>query len=100
MVSDDEFDRVHKNIESKRIPTISLNQYQEYAADVDNKINLKREKGRRFVLTRNDLTQTYYRLCETCTATSFKVSFLNREDGQIYFLDTNCYLEVENKEES
>lgn len=96
----DEFSRVHKDVAFTSVNSVSLNQYNEYAADFDIEINLQQEGERRFVVTTNNLVKTYYRLCDSCKIAPGKISFINREDGRIYFLERHCYLEPENAEDA
>ncbi len=97
VLESNEFAREHKGIEFKRMPTIALDD-DRFLADVDMEFNLKKVKEGRYDLTLSDTFKVEYKACSNCNITNQKISFLNRQDGRIYFVEKDCYLELVNKD--
>ncbi len=98
VLESDEFSRTHKGVEFKRMPTIALNN-NRYMADVQMEFNLKKVKEGRYELTLSDTSKVQYKACSNCNITNQEISFLNRQDGRIYFVKQDYYLELVNKED-
>ena len=96
----DEFKREHKGVEFKNIPTISINKYNEYSTDIDMEFSIKKIKEGGYLLILNDGSKIPYKLCQTCNEQPEIFSFLNREDGKIYFINRDCYLELVNSDDA
>ena len=92
--------RVYRGIEFKSVATIVKNQYGEYTEDVDIEFNIKRGEGGKYTLTLTDGSVIMYQLCATCKESPADLSFLNREDGRIYFINRACYLELLDKDDA
>lgn len=98
VLESDEFAREHKEIEFKRMPTIALDN-NRYLADDDMEFNLKKLKDGKYELTLSDTSKVEYKACSNCNITNQEISFLNRQDGRIYFVDQDYYLELVNKDD-
>jgi hypothetical protein len=98
VLQSDEFNREHKGIHFTNMPTIELRN-NEYMADVELEFNLKKLKEGKYELTLSDTSKVQYEACLNCNITNQKISFLNRQDGKIYFVDGNYYLELVNKDD-
>lgn len=94
-----EFERVYNGILFKGMPTIYPNWANQYAADVMMEFNIVRNDTSTYILTVTDGTKIAYKLCSRCDKLPQMVSFLNRKDGRIYFIEKECYLELVNKED-
>jgi hypothetical protein len=99
VIESDEFAREHRGIVFKRIPTIALNNGNN-TADVELEFNLKEIGNGIFEMALNDGSKIKYRMSSGCNAKETLCSFLNRQDGRVYFVDMDCYLELVNKEDA
>lgn len=98
VIESDEFAREHRSTIFKRIPTIALNNGNN-TADVELEFNLKQIGNGIFEMTLNDGSKIKYQMSAECKIKNPLCSFLNRQDGRVYFVDTDCYLELVNKED-
>lgn len=98
VIESDEFVREHRGIIFKRIPTIALNNGNN-TADVELEFNLKEIGNGVFEMALNDGSKIKYRMSPGCKVKMILCSFLNREDGRVYFVDAVCYLELVNKDD-
>jgi hypothetical protein len=98
VIESDEFAREHRGIVFKRIPTIALNNGNN-TADVELEFNLKEIGNGTFEMTLNDSSKIKYQMSADCKVKNPLCSFLNRQDGRIYFVDRDCYLELVNKDD-
>lgn len=94
-IESDDFAREHRGIVFKRMPTISLNN-GNYVGDVELEFSLNDIGNRFFEMTLNDGSRVKYKLSGECKEKNPLCSFLNRQDGRIYFVDRDCYLELVN----
>ncbi|MBX2924074.1 MAG: hypothetical protein KF746_17880 [Chitinophagaceae bacterium] len=93
-----EFDRIHRGIKFTNMPTIEKRN-GALMHDVELEFNLKEIGNGIFEMTLNDGTKIKYRISSGCKVKKPLCSFLNRQDGKVYFVDADCYLELVNKDD-
>lgn len=94
-----EFNREYKGIEFKNMPAIRTHPVNGIVSADLIEFNLTRKSNTDYVLTVTDGSKLLYRLSSTCKEEPTMTSFLNRQDGRIYFINRDCYLELVNKED-
>ncbi len=99
VIESDEFAREHRGTVFKRIPTISFNSGSNIA-DVELEINIKESGNGIFEMTLNSGSKIKYQMSSGCKVRKPLFSFLNRQDGRLYFVGTDCYLELVNKKDA
>jgi len=93
VIESDEFEREHRGIVFKRIPTIASDNGHN-TADVELEFNLREIGNGVYEMTLNDGSKIKYRMSLGCKVEKPLCSFLNRHDGRVYFIDVDCYLEL------
>lgn len=95
VLESDEFKRTHKGIEYNRMPTI----YEDYngngfASGEDLEFNIRKDQDLFIVtFTAKGILEIPFKLNSTCGQEPSIVSFMNREEGKIYFIEKGCYME-------
>ncbi|WP_212005421.1 hypothetical protein [Chitinophaga sp. HK235] len=85
---------IYRGLKFVSYPTVSIKANQQYIPDDDLALNIKELGKSSYLVTLDDGTVLKYNLCSTCTGAKGPISFLNREDGRLYFANKNCYLEL------
>jgi len=99
VLESDEFKRTHKGIEYIRMPAIyyETNYDNGFVSDEDIEFNITEEKGIYTVIFTG--VTIPFKLSSSCSGVPSKVSFLNEQEGRIYFVERECYLELVNSED-
>jgi hypothetical protein len=95
----DEFKRVYDGIEYKRMPAVYFETDYDigFTSDEDIEFNVKKD-NEKYILTFTGLAVPF-KLCSSCKEEPSKFSFLNGQEGRIYFIEKQCYLELMNSED-
>jgi hypothetical protein len=105
VIENHKFDNVFRGISYFRIPTVKIDSiYPEYglSTDYETRINLEQtEKGAYTVNLIDDkgIRAFMYKMNEDCRVTPTKISYLNKENGHIYYIEKDCYLELVDKKD-
>jgi hypothetical protein len=94
VLEDSSLTETYKGLKYSRINTVknSFENVFEYSGDVA--ISIVLEKGDYFVrFNRKNEDIFKYKMCPQCDGTLGKISFLNKTNGNIYFIEKNCYIE-------
>jgi len=99
VLESDEFKRTYEGIEYVRMPAIyyETNYNTGFTSGEDVEFNIKREKD--FYTVTFTGTAILFKLCSACKTEPTQVSFLNEQEGRIYFVERECYLELINNED-
>lgn len=100
-----EFISDFNNIIYRRTPMICLTENKEYKYDNDVRLNIKKDKQDNYLVSfvDYDINNAKYKLIKKRKELQFTdlntISFVNKEDGIIYFLNNDFYIEPTNKSE-
>ena len=99
VLESDEFKRTYNGIEYVRMPAVyyETNYNTGFTSDEDVEFNVKKDKDIYTVTFTG--TPIAFKLCSACKTEPSKVSFLNEQEGRIYFVEKDCYLELVNSED-
>ncbi|MEJ1239603.1 hypothetical protein WBG78_15810 [Chryseolinea sp. T2] len=99
VLESDEFKRTYQGIEYVRMPAVyfETNYNVGFTSDEDVEFSIRKD-NERYVVTFTG-TPVPFKLSPSCKGEPGKVSFLNEEDGRIYFVARDCYLELVNSED-
>jgi hypothetical protein len=89
-----EFDREFNGIQFTQMPTVERNNYGEIVYNAMIEFNLKNLNKTGYILTLTKGEKIEYKLCSKCQTNPTRLSFLNKETGNIYFIEKDCYLEL------
>jgi hypothetical protein len=81
--------------DSKALETITFP--NGFVSDEDIEFNIKKEMDINTVTFTG--TAILFKLCSACKTEPSKVSFLNEQEGRIYFVERECYLEPVNSDD-
>lgn len=99
VLESDEFKRNYNGIEYIRMPAVYLE--TKYGNGIvsheDVEFNIKKDKDVYTVTFTG--TPIAFKLCSACKTEPSKVSFLSEQEGRIYFVEKECYLELVNSED-
>ena len=90
----EKYNEEYKGTKFTNIPSVREVENGSLIATSFVEYNLKIENNKQYVLTLRNGTKIHYRLCAECKVDPEEISFMNREDGRIYFIERNCYLEL------
>jgi hypothetical protein len=101
VIENDEFKAEHKGVEYRRPPTIYLDKFKEYVSDDDIRVNIKSDGNDKYRVTfiDNGIVAAPYKLHGNCKGELETISFVNKENGCIYFISQDCYLEPINRDD-
>lgn len=105
VVENHEFDRVFREIPYFRIPTVKVDPtYPEYglSSDYSAEINIEQTQNGNYKVSLIDdkgIRTIIFKMNKGCTESTTKISYLNKENGYIYFIEEGCYLELVNKKD-
>jgi hypothetical protein len=99
VLESDEFKRTYQEVEYIRMPAIyyETNYGTGFTSDEDLEFNIRQDHDR-YIVTFTG-TEIPFKLCQSCESTPTKVSFLNEDEGRIYFIEKDCWLELLNEED-
>jgi hypothetical protein len=99
VLESEEFRRSYNGIEYIRMPTVYLEtQYGNgTVSHEDVEFNIRKEMD--FYTVTFTGSAIPFKLCSACKTEPTKVSFLNEQEGRIYFVEKECYLELVNSED-
>lgn len=99
VLESDELKRTYNGIEYVRMPAIyyETNYNTGFTSDEDVEFNIKKDKET-YIVTFTG-TAVPFKLSSSCKEEPSKVSFLNEQEGRIYFIEKDCYLELMNSED-
>jgi hypothetical protein len=99
VLEDPSLESVYKNVRYVCLPSVSTNQdgvlvYNDYIGlSIDRTGNQYKV---RFNRSNDEIFE--YNICSQCKETTRKVSFVDKTDGKIYFIERECYLEPFDKD--
>lgn len=99
VIESSEFKRIYEGVEYVDMPAVYLEtRYGNgFVSDEDVEFNIRKEKDIYTVTFTG--TAIPFKLCSACKTEPSKVSFLNEQEGRIYFVERECYLEPVNSED-
>jgi hypothetical protein len=100
VLESDEFKRTYNGVEYVRMPATYYEADYDigFTSDEDVEFNVMKEKDI-YTVTFTHTTPVAFKLCSACKTEPSKVSFLNEQEGRIYFVEKECYLELVNSED-
>ncbi|WP_338813083.1 hypothetical protein V9L05_17240 [Bernardetia sp. Wsw4-3y2] len=82
------------SLEYLRIPSIYYNEDSLLVAGEDIRLHISEKQKRDYIVYIDYEHIIPYRLCSDCKSLPTEISFFNRENGNIYFIERSCYLEL------
>lgn len=102
VLESDEFKSEYEGVDFIRMPAVYFETRYDngFMSDEQVRFNLRTEKNLYIVtFLSDDVFKIPFKLCSTCKVKPTKISFLNEEEGRIYFIEKDCYLEPVNSED-